>query len=145
MVWWHGQAWSALAERRADFAAFAFELVDWAIERHSQSCGAFLIHDLEPRRASFLTACVLEGVAAAWQCAKRMSDRERAAVYAHAWDRGARFLERLTIRGDGAFFSPDRKAAAGGVRATLASSELRIDYAGHALLALAKGLSAAAQ
>jgi hypothetical protein len=46
------------------------------------------------------------------------------------------------VRDGDAFFCPQRKAAGGGVRATLASSELRIDYAVHALLALAAGLRA---
>jgi hypothetical protein len=103
-----------------------------------------MIHDLEPSRASFLTACVLEGVADAWKGAKRTGDLARATVYERSWRRGASFVKRLTIRGNGAFFSPDAKSTLGGVRTTLASSELRIDYAGHALLALAKGLSAAA-
>ena len=144
MVWWHGQAWSALAGRDPRFGEFAFELVDWAVERQVQATGAFVVEGLEPERASFLTACVLEGVADAWACARRAGELERAERYGASWRRGAGFVERLTIRNGDDFFGRAHAEALGGVRATLASSELRIDYAGHALAALAKGLRAAA-
>jgi orotate phosphoribosyltransferase/AMMECR1 domain-containing protein len=140
MVWWHGEAWSALADRDVNAGPFVFTLVDWALERQSEVSGAFLIHNLEPTRASFGTACVLEGVADAWAQANLIGDRQRAERYGRAWEHGMRFVERLTIRDGDAFFSSNAKAALGGVRATLPSSELRIDYAGHALRALAKGL-----
>jgi AMMECR1 domain-containing protein len=140
MVWWHGQAWSGLADRVPGAAQFAFELIDWALERQSATSGAFVIQDQKPTRASFLTACVLEGVAEAWALTRRLGDLERAERYGRAWRHGMTFIERLTIRNGDAFFSPHPATALGGVRATLPSSELRIDYAGHALLALAKGL-----
>lgn len=154
MVWWHGQAWHALAGRAghlasgaegagfAGFAGFADELVDWALERQTEDSGAFVIHDLEPPRTSFLTACVLEAVADAWVRAAAAGDVERAARRRVAWERGAAFLDRLTVRRGEAYFSPRPEAAVGGVRATLPSSDLRIDVAGHALIALAKGLRA---
>jgi orotate phosphoribosyltransferase len=144
MVWWHAQAWSALADRRPDFREFAFELVDWAIERQSGTSGAFIVDSMEPQRASFLTACVLEGVAAAWGCAHNTGDLARAERYECAWRGGAAFLGRLVIHEGDSFFSPYQSAAIGGVRPTLVSSLLHIDYAGHAMLALAKGLRAAA-
>ena len=140
MVWWHGQAWSVLADRVAGATEFVFELADWALAAQNKSSGAFVISDLEPPRLSFLSACVLEAVGEAWALALRRHDLARAARYEMAWTRGISFVERLVIRQDDAFFSNRPRDAIGGVRPTLRESELRIDYAGHALLALAKGL-----
>lgn len=144
MVWWHGQAWSALAARGEEYGRFATDLADWATGRQSPASGAFVIHDVEPERASFLTACVLEMVADAWRQACQAGDEERADRYQRAWRRGAEFVDSLTFRDGDTFFSPHPAACVGGVRATLPSSELRIDFAGHALIALAKGLRASA-
>jgi hypothetical protein len=140
MVWWHAQAW--LAATIPGARQFGFELVDWALARHSHSSGAFVIDTLPPYRNSFLTACVLEGVADAWRAATEIGDGQRAAEYATAWRRGMTFVERLVVRPGDEFFIPNGARALGGVRPTLVSSDLRIDYAGHALLALAKGLNA---
>jgi hypothetical protein len=144
MVWWHGQAWSALAARGEEYGRFAIDLADWAIGRQSTASGAFVIHDMEPARASFLTACVLETVADTWRQARLAGDDERADRYERAWRHGAEFLDSLTFREGDAFFSARPAACVGGVRATRPSSELRIDIAGHALIALAKGLRASA-
>jgi hypothetical protein len=139
MVWWHGQGWSALADDVAGAEGFAFELVDWALARQSRASGAFVIESLPPYRVSFLTACVLEAVASVWELAEKRGDRQRAERYADSWRRGMRFVERLVMHERDAFFSPVPERCAGGVRATLVSSHLRIDFTGHALLALAKG------
>ena len=143
MVWWHGQAWSALADRVTGAGRFAFTIADWALDRQSDISGAFVIDHLEPARTSFLTACVLEGIADVWALATRRGDARRARRYAEAWRRGMRFVDRLTMREGDAFFSPRPAMVRGGVRETLIGTELRIDVAGHALLALGKGLAAA--
>lgn len=142
LVWWHAQAWSALSAGWPEARDFAFELVDWAIDRQTETDGAFVIEGLEPQRASFLTGCVLEAVAEAWNCARKAGDSKRAERYNRSWRLGAAFLERLTVRQNDGFFAVQPEAALGGVRATLVGSDLRIDFAGHALLALAKGLRA---
>lgn len=142
IVWWHGQAWSALTSARVDSHAFAFEMVDWAIDRQSECSGAFLVDGMEPRRYSFLTGCVLEAVAEAGSLALKLGENSRYERYAQSWRRGVQFLDSLTIGHIDTFFSGHAAPAAGGVRPTRVSSELRIDYAGHALLALAKGLTA---
>ena len=74
MVWWHGRAWSTLADRVPGAGPFAFSLVDWALDRQSETTGAFLVQDVEPARVSILIACVLEGVAAAWRLARSCGD-----------------------------------------------------------------------
>lgn len=140
MVWWHAQAWLAAAVPGAQ--QFGFELVDWALARQSRTSGAFVIDTVPPYRNSFLTACMLEGVADAWRVAKEIGDSDRAAEYRDAWQRGVTFIERLVVRPGDQFFGPNGTRAVGGVRPTLVSSRLRIDYAGHALYALAKGLNA---
>jgi hypothetical protein len=137
MVWWHGQAWHALAARDERFGHFAGELVDWALDRQSTVSGAFVIHDMAPRRRSFLTACVLEAVADRWG----VTGSPR---YELSWRHGVSFVDLLTLQAGDTFFSPRPDEAVGGVRATLPSSVLRIDMAGHALIALAKGLSVSA-
>jgi hypothetical protein len=142
MVWWHSQAWAALATDVSGAGEFAFELIDWALDCQSETSGAFLIDSLPPYRSSFLSSCVLEGVAATWELALDRGDTRRADRYEQAWEQGMRFIERLVIDQEDAFFSPSPRLAAGGVRATLASSDVRIDFVGHALLALVKGLHA---
>jgi hypothetical protein len=144
MVWWHGQAGHALAARDERFGRLADDLVDWALERQSAVSGAFLVHDLAPRRISFLTACVLEAVADRWAAARDAGDEARACRYADAWHRGVSFVDLLTLRAGDATFSPCPDQTIGGVRATRPSSVLRIDMAGHALVALAKGLRVSA-
>jgi hypothetical protein len=161
MVWWHSQAWAALArsDRRAECQSghqtsrtaeqaecgdFVREMLDWALDRQSRVSGAFVIDGLQPSRVSFLSGCVLEGVAEGWALAREQGDDVGAGRYAESWHRGVRFLDRLTLHADDVFFCPRPSAAIGGVRAVLPSSELRIDAAGHALRALVRGLSAAA-
>jgi AMMECR1 domain-containing protein len=142
MVWWHTQAWAALDGKVDGAGDFAFELADWALARQSDTSGAFVIDSLPPHRASFLTACVLEAVAATWELADERGDRERAERHERAWEHGMSYVDRLVIRPDDTFFSPAAGLAAGGVRASLVSSDVRIDFVGHALLALVKGLRA---
>jgi orotate phosphoribosyltransferase/AMMECR1 domain-containing protein len=144
MVWWHGQAWTALADRVPGAGEFADRVLDWALERQHETTGAFVIDDLEPNRSSFFSACVLEAVGDAWRRAETRGERATARRYEQAWWAGMRFVERLVIDEDDAYFTRDPSRLVGGVRATLVSSAVRIDYVGHVMLALAKGLSAMA-
>ena len=138
MVWWHAQAWLTCPLPGA--LDFGFELVDWALDRQSTRSGAFIIETIAPYRNSFLTGCVLEAIATAWQVALKIGDQARSERYAAAWRKGMAFLERLVIRSGDELLIAGGERALGGVRATLASSDVRIDYAGHALIALGKGL-----
>jgi orotate phosphoribosyltransferase/AMMECR1 domain-containing protein len=142
MVWWHGQAWTALADRVPGAGEFAETILAWALERQHETTGAFVIDDLEPNRSSFFSACVLEAVGDAWRGAETRGDAALARRYEQAWLAGMEFVERLVIDADDAYFTRDPQLLVGGVRATLVSSAVRIDYVGHVLLALAKGLHA---
>ena len=113
-----------------------------AIHRQHVETGAFVVDGLQPQRYSFLTACALEGIASALGLAERVGDARRFDRYRSAWQTGVRFLERLVIHDSEAFFSSDPARAVGGVRGTLTSSHLHVDFAAHALLALGKGLRA---
>jgi orotate phosphoribosyltransferase/AMMECR1 domain-containing protein len=139
-MWWQTQAWSALYRLTGcgDYAEFAFELVDWALERQLRKNGAFLV-DLCPGGPSFQTACAAEAVADAWAVACLAGDGERADAYAHAWRAAVGFLDTLIMREEDTFFAVRPDIALGGVRQAPTRSAVRIDFVAHALLALVKG------
>ena len=134
MAFWHPQAWAAVhaLEPRPEYAEFAFEVADWALERQLEHSGAF-VTDPSPAIPSFHTACAAEGVAAARALAERLGDRERARRYGEACRRAADCLAQLTIAPEDLYCMRDA-AALGGVRMHAASGEVRADYVGHALL-----------
>ena len=140
MVSWHAQAWTAVhaMTHEAEHAAFVFELADWAIDRQLRKDGAFLT-DLWHDGPSFHTAVIAEGVAAAWELADRLGDKRRARTYAASWRAAMDFMDRLIMRPGDTFCMPRPMAAIGGVRLSPASAQLRIDYTGHLLFALANG------
>jgi orotate phosphoribosyltransferase len=142
MVFWQTQGWAAIHKQTADqrVASFIFELADWAVERQLEKNGAFLV-DYARGGPGFHTACVLEAIADAWSVAHRVKDAERENKYLRAWERGIKFVDRLIIREGDRFAMPRPSRALGGVRESLTSSKVRIDYVAHTLLALVKGLS----
>ena len=79
-----------------------------------------------------------EGVLEAYELARRIGDRERAARYHRAAVLAALFTLRLQFTPDNAYFvaRPDR--ALGGFRASLTDSSLRIDHTQHAVNSLLK-------
>jgi hypothetical protein len=141
MVFWQTQAWAALYRRTGErcMASFVFELADWALERQLQKNGAFLV-DYAPDGPGFHTACVLEALADAWSVARDAGEREREQRYRNSWVRGMRFVNRLIIREGDRFAMPQPAKCLGGVRESLVSSTVRIDFVAHTLLALLKGL-----
>ena len=140
LVGWLPQACATAHDLAPDpaFAAAAFELVDWALERQTAD-GAFLT-DLDPSGPGVLTAFVCEGVAGAWSLAQAAGDTARASRYASAWEAGMGLVDRLTVRPRDCFWFHEPAAALGGVRGNFVSSELRIDNTSHALNALCRGL-----
>jgi orotate phosphoribosyltransferase/AMMECR1 domain-containing protein len=142
MIFWQTQGWAALYKVTADpsMASFVFELADWALERQLEKNGAFLV-DYARDGPGFHTACVLEALADAWSVARQVGDIERERNYRRTWERGIKFVDRLIIREDDRFAMPKPSRALGGVRESLTSSRVRIDYVAHTLLALMKSLS----
>jgi hypothetical protein len=142
MVFWQTQGWAALHALTGanSMAAFVFELADWATSYQLEKNGAFLV-DYAPDGPGFHTACVLEALANVWSVARRTGHSERERHYRESWERGVRFIDRLIIRDDDTFAMREPARAVGGVRQSLTSSVVRIDYVAHALLALVNGLS----
>lgn len=143
MVFWQTQGWAALhaLNGTSSMAAFVYELADWSLDRQLNKNGAFLV-DYAPDGPGFHTACVLEALADASAVAHRTGDARRERTYRAAWVHGCTFVDRLIIREGDRFAMPNPGKSLGGVRESLTSSTVRIDYAAHALLALVKGLSA---
>jgi AMMECR1 domain-containing protein len=141
MVIWHPLAWAALyhLQRRPEYASFTFEIVDWVLNYQLEHNGAFLTN-LIPFRPSFHTACIAHGVTAAWLLAKLLGDKNRERVYANSWIKAMGFMRQLFITEEDMFCMRDRRAV-GGVRLEQSSSEVRIDYVSHSLLALLEGIT----
>ena len=141
MVGWHAQAWAAMHELtdHPDQARFVFEIADWALDWQHERSGAF-ITDLSPSGPSFHAAFLAEGIAAAWRLADRTGDRERASRYANSCAEALAFMTRLIIYPEDTFCMRDPVHAVGGVRGSLTSSSVRIDFVSHTLCAFIRCL-----
>jgi hypothetical protein len=136
MVWWHIAGWSAWCHA-VDAYPFVCELADFAVANQHRASGAFLTdYTDEP---AFHTACVLEGIATAWELALERGDAPRAARYRESWLEGQRFMETLTY-GPGDNWFLRGVSLDGGVRATPAAANVRTDFVGHAIASLVPGL-----
>lgn len=142
MVGWHPQAWALVHQLTDDEAqaAFVFQIADWAIERQQKRTGVF-VTELSPDSPSFHAAFLCEGILAAWNLALRVGDTERAARYAHACEEALRFMTRLIIYPEDGYCLHDPDRALGGVRCSLITSYVRIDFVSHTLMAFARGLA----
>jgi orotate phosphoribosyltransferase len=141
MVFWQTQAWTALYRKTGEqrMASFVFELADWALEHQLDKNGAFLV-DYASNGPGFHTACVLEALADAWSLAREIGESKREQDYQRGWLRGMKFVDQLIIHEDDRFAMPKPSRSLGGVRESLVSSTVRIDYVAHTLFALVKGL-----
>ena len=127
-VSWIMQAFSRWFQVQPDpeFAALVFEIGDWIMEFQSFKTGGFLTgHQVDT--PGFTTALYLEGIGAAAAIA------EQPGKYHEACQRGMQFLNRLTIRPEHAPVLPNSEYAVGGVRQSLYSSFVRLDFVQHAL------------
>jgi orotate phosphoribosyltransferase/AMMECR1 domain-containing protein len=142
MVGWQTQAWNAVHKLTGDAeqAAFVFEMADWAADWQQERTGAF-ITDLSPTGPSFHTGFLAEGMAAAWELAVRTDDRARATRYAHSCEEALRFMEKLIIYPEDGFCLHDPERAVGGVRCSLITSPVRIDFVSHTLIAFVRSLA----
>jgi orotate phosphoribosyltransferase/AMMECR1 domain-containing protein len=143
MVGWQTQAWAAIHNLTGDpeHADFVFEIADWALDWQHERTGAF-ISDLSPTGPSFHTGFLTEGIAAAWMLALRLGDRERIARYAHSCKEALQFMNRLIIRPEDTVCMRDPGHSFGGVRGSLITSSVRIDFVSHTLYALIGSLRA---
>ena len=141
MAWWHMQAWSSICRLtgKQEYADFVFEIADWTLNYQVENKGMFLIN-YSKKNPSFHTGCVLEGIADAGMLAKDIGDNQRASQYINAWKEGMGFMNQLIIKPEDSLLVEDPAYAVGGVRHSLTSSCLRIDYTAHLILAIAKGI-----
>jgi orotate phosphoribosyltransferase/AMMECR1 domain-containing protein len=141
IVGWHPQAWRAVWQRQPSdrVVGFVREIMQWALSRQHRRTGGF-VTDLNLTGPSFHTAFVMEGVADAARLMLAAGEPELAAEYARSWRSGFALLDRLVIRDEDTYCMPCPERAVGGVRGTLTSSGVRIDYASHAAQSIVKAL-----
>jgi orotate phosphoribosyltransferase/AMMECR1 domain-containing protein len=126
-------AWS-LEERKKEWAALVFEIVDWILEFQNLQTGAFLT-DHQQDTPGYTTAVYLEAVAAGIRVSEKF-EPNRSHRYQGAWDRGFGFLDRLIIQERDSSVLPNVEYATGGLRENLYSGHVRIDFVQHSLAAI---------
>ncbi|HZD93898.1 MAG TPA: hypothetical protein VE133_06560, partial [Candidatus Sulfotelmatobacter sp.] len=132
-VAWLMQACSAWWQVRRDrvFSDLVFEIGDWVLQYQQEKSGAFVSED-QPDTPGYTSALYLEGIAAALPLAEAM-DAVRYERYWAAYFQGLRFLQRITIQPGHAPVLPNTDYAIGGLRMSLDSSFVRIDFVQHGL------------
>lgn len=126
-VSWLIQAFSRWWQIQPDpeFANLVFEIGDWILEFQSEKDGSFLSGH-QSDTPGFTSAVYLEGLSAAAGISKE--NKYRAACM-----RGMQFLNRLTIQPSHAPVLPNSDLAIGGLRQSLYTSFVRLDFVQHAL------------
>lgn len=147
---WQAQAFARMARtaKRADYAAFVYEMCDWlsASQLTPENCefpdmwGG--IAGYQKGRAGVATASYTEGIADALALAKLRGDAEHAKRYAVVVKAACRFIMQLQVRPEEAYFVRSPQDAIGGIRTTPTLNLLRIDHCQHALVALLKARDA---
>jgi orotate phosphoribosyltransferase/AMMECR1 domain-containing protein len=142
LVGWFCQAGAVVHSMTGDpgWAEFVWEMADWALDWQHETSGAFLC-DLQPEGLSCHTAFIAEGIAAAWQLAEQQRDPLRVERYRRSCGEAYRFMNQLIIREEDTFCMIEPHRALGGVRGALFTSDVRIDYVSHTLLAIAAGVA----
>ena len=143
---WHTQACASLYEQtgRRELAEFALEMNDWLLPMQQWDGmppdlrGRFY----DPRRREFgpphasSTGVYTESLAAAATIAGKLGDSRRSATYREGLRRGLRALRQLQFRdARDAFYVTNRDRVLGALRTETYDNRMRIDNAGHALLA----------
>lgn len=126
--WWQ-------VTRDSCFAEFVFEIGDWILTYQQEKTGGF-INDHQPDSPGYTTAVYLEGIAAVLRLADSLGDVERFRKYQSSFMEGFRFLDRLILQPCDASLLPNFELACGGVRESLYSSRVRLDFVQHSLSAI---------
>jgi orotate phosphoribosyltransferase/AMMECR1 domain-containing protein len=129
-----GRSWWEV-DGDAGWAGLVFEIADWIREFQLDKNGGFITGHQQDG-PGYTTAVYLEGVAAAAALADRMGDRRRYVDCMDACESGVRFLRELTIRPEHDAMLSSPGFALGGVRRSLAASEVRLDFVQHSLAAV---------
>jgi orotate phosphoribosyltransferase/AMMECR1 domain-containing protein len=126
--WWQ-------VTRDPAWAELAFEIGDWIRTFQLAKNGGF-INDHQDDGPGYTTALYLEGIGAAAALAGEQGDRQRERDYLECCKDGLRFLRKLVIRPEHDTVLPAPDYALGGLRGSLTSSEIRIDFVQHSLAAV---------
>ncbi|HEY6352010.1 MAG TPA: AMMECR1 domain-containing protein [Candidatus Angelobacter sp.] len=128
-VSWMMQAFSRWWRIQPDpgFAALVFEIGGWILEFQNEKNGAFMTGH-QSDTPGFTSALYLEGIGAAAAIPSQNQSK-----YLDAYVRGMQFLNRLTIRPHHAPVLPNSEYAVGGLRQSLYTSFVRLDFVQHAL------------
>lgn len=126
------------------FADFVFEIGDWVLEYQQEKTGAF-INGHQSDTPGYTTALYLEGVGAAMRVAAALGDDARHKLYADSFIRGLRFIDRLVIQRRDASILPNIEFALGGLRQSLTSSQIRVDFVQHSLSAILEASASSEQ
>ncbi|HEY2495751.1 MAG TPA: AMMECR1 domain-containing protein [Candidatus Angelobacter sp.] len=126
-VSWMMQAFSRWyrIQSEPEFAALVYEIGDWILEFQNEKTGGFLTGH-QSDTPGFSTALYLEGIGAAAVISGQGKYRD---AYMH----GMQFLDRLTIKLSHASVLPNSELAMGGLRQSLYTSFVRLDFVQHAL------------
>lgn len=127
------EAWHRLT-RDDRLASLAEEICSFALW-HQQAAGGF-INDHQRDSPGFTTALYLEGIAAAAMLARDRRDRSLRRRCLDSCERGLRFVDRLVYQERDFPLLPNPDWALGGVKASLVSAEVRLDFVQHTLLAV---------
>jgi orotate phosphoribosyltransferase/AMMECR1 domain-containing protein len=125
-------AWSRVC-RDGALLDFAWEIADWALLSQAPHGGFW--NDQQPDSPGATTAVYLEGFSALLPELKRDKRKGPAARLERAIGKGFSFLSRLTYLPKDAGILPNPAFAVGGVRMSLTSGEVRLDFVQHALSA----------
>jgi hypothetical protein len=118
----------------AEFAALAFEIVDWILGFQQES-GAFL-NDHQPDTPGYTSALYLEALGSAACVALSLQDMERNQRYIDSCRRGLRFLDGLIIQERDIPVLPNPPMAIGGLRQSARKSAVYVDFVQHYVAAL---------
>jgi hypothetical protein len=88
------------------------------------------------------TGVFVEGLVDAYRLARLRKDRAREAAYRRAIILGVRSLVQLQFRDDNLFFVRDVFRTRGGIRGTVLSTSIRVDYTQHAVQAMIRAAGA---
>lgn len=124
-------AWSRL-QRNPQFSDLVFEIGDWLLQWQQEKSGAF-INDHQADTPGYTTALYLEGIGAAIHLMEFADSGNRRQRYLGAYWHGLRFLNRITIQPGHSSVLPNSNYATGGLRLSLNSSFVRIDFVQHGL------------
>jgi len=124
-------AWSRL-RRDSQFSDLVFEIGDWLLQWQQEKSGGF-INDHQADTPGYTTALYLEGIGAAIRLMEFTEPGNRRQGYLDAYWHGLRFLNRITIQPGHTWVLPNSDYATGGLRLSLNSSYVRIDFVQHGL------------